>query len=69
MLRKCWANHSLTIVLGIAGVLLIVIGMCLEPGKVFDLLLSLGAGLLTVVAFNLCAGKLREINKPEEPPK
>ena len=65
-LLKIWRNHSLTIVMWTLGSILTAVSFAFEPGRVFDLLLGLGAALITVALFGTLSGPLRERNKPEE---
>lgn len=60
-----WRNHSLTIVLWAVGTALVTFAFGFEPGRVFDLLLTMGGGALTVALFNTLAGSFTERNKPE----
>ena len=62
---RYWRDHSLTIVLWSVGLLFLAAAFCFEPGQVFDFLLGLGHGAITVALFNTLAGPLRERNKPE----
>ncbi len=65
-MTQLWRDHSLSIVLVLSGAGFCVLAWMLEPGKVFDTLLTLGGGLLTVAVFYIAAGSLREKNKPED---
>jgi polyferredoxin len=64
-MTRLWRDHSLTIILGAAGVALLLWAFQHEPGNWFDLWMTLGGGLLTVALFYAAAGFLRERNKPE----
>ena len=63
---KLWRDHSLTIVLWSFGLVCTATAFCFDEGKVFDLFLGLGLGVITVALFNTLSGPLRERNKPEE---
>ena len=62
---RCWRDHSLTVVLWGFGLSFMAAAFLFEPGRVFDLMLGLGHGAITVALFNTLAGPLRERNKPE----
>jgi hypothetical protein len=53
-------------VLWALGLAFLILAFRFEPGRVFDLFLGLGLGLLTVALFNTLSGPLRERNKPEK---
>ena len=65
-MTRLWREHSLTIVLWAIGIPLTAAAWLLEPGKGFDTILSLGAGVLTVALFYTASNFLREVAKPEE---
>lgn len=66
-IRRCWRDHSLTIVVAILGAICVGCAFQDEPGtKWWDVWLGSGQGLLTVAAFYLFAGWLRERNRPED---
>ena len=63
-----WRDHSLTIVCAASGVALTLLAWCFDEGRLFDTILGLSMGLLTVALFYSLAGALTEKNKPEEEP-
>jgi thiol:disulfide interchange protein len=71
--RQCWRDHSLNIVLTTIGLVAVAVAMWLvwplSVERWFDILSGLGIGCLTVALFYGLAGRFRERNKPEEPPK
>jgi hypothetical protein len=64
-LAAVWRDHSLTILCFVGGVIGIALAWCFDAGKLFDTVLGLGQGLLTVALFYSLAGSFRERNKPE----
>ena len=62
---RIWRDHSLSIVILALGTLAIGIALMFESGKIFDSIIGIGHGLLTVGLINILSGKLRERNKPE----
>jgi hypothetical protein len=66
---RLWRDHSLSIVLTVFGFASTFIGAWfvwpLEAERWFDLSTGVGAGFLTVAAFNWLSGPLRERNRPE----
>jgi hypothetical protein len=65
-LVRFWTDHSLSIVLGVLGAVSSGTAFLADPGtRWWDLFLGLGQGLLTVTAFNVLAGRFREVNKPD----
>jgi hypothetical protein len=63
---ELWRDHSLTITCWVIGVLFMVLAWMFDEGKMFDTLLTIGGGVLTVALFYTLAGPLHERNKPEE---
>ena len=65
---KLWRDHSLTIVMAGIGSALIVLAFVVEHGRLFDLLLGLGQGVLTAALLFFLSQFFREKTKPEDPP-
>ena len=61
-----WRDHSLTIVMGSLGVALTAGAFAFEEGKLFDLVLGLGQGVLTTSAVFFLSQYFREKAKPED---
>lgn len=71
--RRCWRDHSLTVVLAVIAAAALAVAVWLvwplSAERWFDLLSGAGLGLGTVALFYWASGYFRERNKPEEPPK
>jgi hypothetical protein len=70
---KCWQEHGLTITLGVIGAVTYAAGVAgywIAPEwlETRDFLRNLGHGFAPLAAYNWMAGRLREVNKPEDPP-
>ena len=68
-MSRLWRNHSLTIVCWLTGAAGTVLAWCFDEGRLFDTILGLSMGLVTVALFYSLAGALTEKNKPEEEPR
>jgi hypothetical protein len=66
MLRRLWADHSLTIVTAVLGAVFIAIAIPLREGTAFDVIVGFGHGCGAVALYNIAAGWLKEKNKPEK---
>jgi hypothetical protein len=63
-----WRDHSLTIVLAVAGVTMIAIAFLFED-KWWDVISGLGQGILTGGLVFFLSRFFREVSKPEDPPE
>ena len=66
-----WAKHGLTIVLALVGLACYAAGLTLHLYnlswlRTSDFLYNIGHGFFPLAVFNALAGRLREVNKPEE---
>ena len=70
LLRTCWNDHSLSIVLGILGLTTYAIGITLAVTtdwvRISDFILNLGHGFFPIAVFYFFSGPLRERNRPED---
>lgn len=66
---KFWNEHSLSVVMVSLGIGLIVFAFIFEEGKIFDLWLGLGQGVLTAALLFVLSRWFRETAKPEDPPE
>jgi len=65
---RWWRDHSLTLVLGALGAIMLGVAFTFESheARLFDLWLSLGSGVLTVALFYFLSQFFREKAKPED---
>ena len=63
---KFWRDHSLTIVMTVAGCGMSLFAFAFEEGKWFDLWLGLGQGTLTAALLYFLSQFFREKSKPED---
>lgn len=68
-MRRWCRDHSLSIVLLLTGWFVCMASIPLAEGTWFDLVSQTGGALFTAGLVNLLAGPLREVNRPEAPPK
>ena len=61
-----WRDHSLTLVLGVLGAIMLGVAFTYPEGRQFDLWLGLGCGVLTVALFYFLSQFFREKAKPED---
>ena len=68
---RTWHCHSLTIAMGVAGLVCYVGGWImhvLTPDwlRTSDFLYNIGHGFFPLAVYNMLAGRLRELNRPED---
>ena len=66
-MQGIWREHSLTVVMVSVGVILIGVAFIFEAGRVFDLFLGLGQGVLTASLVFFLSQWFREVARPEDP--